>query len=156
MNNQELMTRSDKLKYFGDKFKNILIYTIYFLIILNIFLFLGFKLILHDNLKDTELYFYGLNILVIVVMILKLLKILNILLRKNIFIVNGYISKKHRFKKNDSDNFTSIISKAKATSDDKSITTKWIRYPNRYFKLGKPKVKIIVYKNKAIDFYLNR
>ena len=156
MNNQELMTGKDKLKYFGYKFKNILIDTVYFLVFLNIFLFLVFKVIFHDSFKDDLYFFYGFNILVIIIMIFNLLKTLNILLKKRIFIVNGYISKKHTFKTHYSDSSTTMSSKAKATSDDRSITTKWIDYPHRYFKLEKPRVKIIVYKNKAIDFYLDK
>ncbi len=102
----------------------------------------------------------GINFIIcfVAVMIIYLFfnKTFKILFSRNVYIIDGHIFKKHVFIKNSgsSDNDSGPYPCARAISEDNSISTSWIYFPNRYFGIKNIRVKIVIKKNKAIDFYV--
>ena len=82
-----------------------------------------------------------------------------IMFSDDLYVVDGYIYKTHRFTfmsngKNTYIDFGYPILFAKARCDGSTITTDWIPYPSRYAKVKDRKVKIFVNDNKGVDFYI--
>ena len=157
MKNQKLMTRKDKYEYFKYYFK-IILYRIIFAIVCVSAMFGIFVLVsIEKNQKFIPLPWCLTFILIgIIIYCIPLLKVLRVFYKKEVYIIDGHIFKKHLNNWKTDDGRTNSVNSARAISEDKSISTKWINYPKRYFKLGNPKVKIVIYKGKAIDFYLDK
>lgn len=82
-----------------------------------------------------------------------------IMFSDDLYVVDGYIYKTHRFTsmsngKNTYTDFGYPILFVKARCDGSTIITYWIPYPSRYAKVKDRKVKIFVIDNKGVDFYI--
>ena len=159
MDNRKKMNIKDKLAYFGYYFLHFLFFIMVYFIILTIFLAVGFKLLWNQNIieilaqKEMHLIIFLCYALGVVIGLFKLSRTLNVLLKKNLYITEGYIFKKHAFKKNLSDSTTTITKKVRVISNDKSISTDWLSCPNLLYNQEKPHVYIVIHNNKGIDFY---
>lgn len=159
MSERRKMRLIDRLAYFGYYFLHFFLFIVEYFIIVTIFLTIGFKLFFHLNpievLAQKEMHLmiilsYSLGL---VVGLIYLARTLRVLLRTNLYITDGYIFKKHKFKENHSDSTTTITRKVRAISNDKSVSTDWIRCSRWLYKQEEPTVYIVVHKNKGIDFY---
>ena len=161
MSNRRKMTLTDKLIYFWYHFKYFLLNVFIYCIIVTIFLLLASLIVWHESIisviaSDVKgmipiiAIAYGLGILV---ELISLAKTLNVLCRRKVSITDGYIFKKHTFKKNYSDSTTSRFKKVRAISNDKSVTTDWLHAPRKLFREDEAKVIIVVSNNKGIDIY---
>ena len=108
--------------------------------------------------KNTLLMFVVFFIFYFVASILRSFKF-KIIFSDDLYVVDGYIYKTHRFTfmsngKNTYIDFGYPILFAKARCDGSTITTDWIPYPSRYAKVKDRKVKIFVIDNKGVDFYI--
>ena len=156
MKKKKLMTKEDKRNYFLYQFKTEplgalgdLIYAILYSSIIAIIILLIIK-----PEEITKIYLMGFIACVLIIYIITYILSASFKVRflKDIYIIDGHISKNHMFR--GTHDSPPVMPKAKAISEDGGVSTKWIYYPKKYFKKGKAKAKIIIYKNKAIDFYL--
>ena len=110
-----------------------------------------------NNLKDINIIYYILCYIFFVLVFLVFRRSFKVLFFKNMYVIDGHIFKKNVFASQmsgSSGGETIYDSKARAISEDGGTTTGWIRFPQKYFKKEDIPVKIIIFKNKAIDFYV--
>ena len=156
MKNKKIMTKKDRKDYFKYVFKTHLIDNIILFIGRCIEIFLPYTLFVvfvfqPEKITNKLIIGYIATVIIVHILIFLFSTSFKVLFKKELYIIDGHIFKKHLAKKDHESR--PIIPMARAISEDGGISTKWIAYPKRYFKRGKQKVKIIVYKNKAIDFY---
>ena len=159
MSEKKKMKAIDRLAYFGYNFLHFFIFIVEYFIIVTIFLTIGFKVIWNENIieilaqKEMHLMIILSYSLGLVIGLIYLARTLRVLLRTNLYIVDGYIFKKHKFKQNHSDSTTTITRKVRAISNDKSVSTDWISCSRWLYRQEEPSVYIVVYNNKGLDFY---
>ena len=150
MKNKKLMNNSDKKEY--------LIYKTKVNLLGDLFKIIFFTIIIYFIQSEIIRLPFLLCLLIVIGVFLIFSKPLKVFMIKDTYITDGHIFKKHTFINNSgsSEYNTGPYTKARAISEDNSITTPWIYYPKHYYKEKEMKVKIVIQKNKAIDFYISK
>lgn len=162
MKKKQPITKEDKKAFCKYQFK-MSPFEIFSTAFLALLLAVSFEMV--KGLFNTETLFktlgisYIISFVVILVLGFLTSTTFKVLFFKNIYTLDGHIFKRHvmvghHHHANSQGTTTSFTPKARAISEDGGVTTDWIYYPQRYFKKGDAKVKLIIYKDKAIDFYL--
>ena len=161
MKNKQNLTSKERKDYLFYKLKTIhsdfFIMVIFFIIITWIIFQYFIPNIEKFNQFYIKLCYFAFFALIIIIKFL-ISKTFKVLFFKNIYSLNGHVFKTHTFigthHGSDQAHTTTFKSMARAISEDGGTTTKWLYYPKSFFKKGNAKVKLIIYKDKAIDFYI--
>ncbi len=155
MKNKRNINLDDKLKYL--KFCVKTRWSDYLLIFLfSFFLVFAVTAILSEfytsqDLNDINIIYYILCYLLFLIIFFVFRKSFKVLFFKNIYVTDGHILKKHTFDVH-KDAYESP--EARAISEDGGLSTKWRPFSKKYFRKKEIPVKIVIYKNMAIDFYI--
>lgn len=162
MKKKKAITKDERKSYNKYKFKIApfkFVEKIFGAIVVTMLIF-AIALLLAKTAKLTETHLIAFIACIIIVLIIEYIisPEFKVKYLKEIYTLDGHIFKTHIFSDEkhhtDGRKTTSLTPKARAISEDGGVTTKWKYYPKKYFKKDNAKVKIIIYKNKAIDFYL--
>ena len=159
MSERKKMSLMDRLSFFGYHFLHLFLFLLEYSIVVTIFLAIGFKIVFNESIIDLInqgelkivillIYLFGL-----ITQLGYIIRVLNVLLRRDLYVTQGHIFKKHSFKQRSSDSTTIITKKVRAISNDESVTTDWKTCSGWLYRQNEPQVYIVVHKNKGMDFY---